>query len=61
MTRIKRKDVSTIAMVEGGETRISKVVVDGRVMEWVGIGWIDVTDTTTPAERRSLPVVEDAA
>lgn len=58
-TKLKRKDVTTIAMVEGGETHISKVVIGKKVMEWVGIGWIDVTDSTTPMERRSLPVVKD--
>jgi len=46
-------------MVEGGESRITKIIHQGRVKEWVGIGWIDVTDSTTPMERRALPVVKD--
>lgn len=33
-------DVSTIAMVVRNEKTISKVIHDGVVKEWVGIGWI---------------------
>lgn len=58
-TKLNRKDVTTLAMVEGGESRITKIIHQGRVKEWVGIGWIDVTDSTTPMERRALPVVKD--
>jgi hypothetical protein len=56
--KIKRADLSTIKMVAGGEKRYPKVVLDGRVKEWVGFGWIDLRE----AEQQdflNLPVVED--
>lgn len=57
--KIKRSALSNIAMASGGESRITKVVLDGRVMEWVGIGWIDITDSTPTEQRATLPIMED--
>ena len=52
--------LSTIRMVGGGEKDPvrCKVIVDDRVKEWVGIGWIDVR-AATDEDRRVLAVVED--
>ena len=51
MTRqlIKISELSTIKMVAGNEATYSKVIMNGVVKEWVGIGWIDtneIPDTT---------------
>lgn len=56
-TSVRREHLTSIAMVEGNEAHLSRVVIDDRVQEWVGFCWIDVTDTTTPAERCRLPAV----
>lgn len=32
--------VSTLAMVAGGEKKYSTVIHNGVMMEWVGIGWV---------------------
>lgn len=55
---IPRRDLTTIAMVNGKEAQHSVVVVDGRVRQWVGFGWIDVDDDYSPAARAGLPVAE---
>lgn len=33
-------EVSTLAMVAGGEKKYSTVIHGGVMMEWVGIGWV---------------------
>lgn len=43
---LKRSQVTNIAMTTGGEKRISKVILDGVVKEWVGIGWIDLREAS---------------
>lgn len=54
---ITRAHLSSVAMVQGNEKHIKRVNLDGRAMDWVGFGWIDTTDSTTPAELRKLPEV----
>lgn len=41
MKTVKRSLLSNIRMTTGGEKKIKKVILDGTVREWVGIGWID--------------------
>lgn len=53
---LRRGDVTNAKMVAGNERRFTRVVVDGRVKCWVGIGWVDEGDPT-PAQLRSLPLV----
>ena len=43
---IKRERVTTIAMVAGGEKKLTKVVYNGMLKEWVGSGWIDLRRAT---------------
>lgn len=38
---IRRSQLSTLRMVAGGEDNISKVIMNGNVHQWVGIGWVD--------------------
>jgi hypothetical protein len=56
MKTISARKVTRMAMVAGGEKRISKIVYNGRLWEWVGIGWID-RGQSSPADRRKYPVV----
>lgn len=56
---LPRHAVSTIAMVNGNERKHSKVICDGRVMQWVGFGWVD-EGPPSAADRRRLPRVEEA-
>lgn len=44
-------------MTTGGEDRISKIILDGVVKEWVGIGWIDI-GTATPDDYSKIPEVK---
>lgn len=39
-TYINPSELTTIAMVNGNEKKYSKVVIDGVLKEWVGIGWV---------------------
>lgn len=57
--RIKRSELQNLRMVAGNERKYRKVIIDGRVKEWVGIGWIDL-GVPSDADRLLLPeVVED--
>ena len=55
---IKRSELSNIKMVAGGEDRISKVILDGTVRQWVGIGWVDEGQASA-ADKRKYPTVID--
>lgn len=46
-----------MAMANHNETVISHVVDDGRVKEWVGIGWIDIREATDQ-DLSTLPILE---
>lgn len=37
---VRRSDLTNIKMVAGNEKKYSKVIDDGQIIEWVGIGWI---------------------
>lgn len=50
-------DVSTIAMVEGKEKTISKIIHDGAIKEWVGIGWITIGHAE-PRDYLKIPEVK---
>jgi hypothetical protein len=40
--KVKASELSKLKMTAGNEDRYSKVIQDGRLLQWVGIGWIDV-------------------
>ena len=57
--RVKRSELQNLRMVVGNERKYRKVIIDGRVKEWVGIGWIDL-GVPSDADQLLLPeVVED--
>jgi hypothetical protein len=55
---IKRSELSNLKMVAGNEDRISKVILDGNVRQWVGIGWVD-EGPATEADKLTIPMVID--
>ena len=55
---IKRSELRPIRMVGGNENTVKAVILDGRVKEWVAIGWIDAGEATL-GDYQTLPVVED--
>ena len=44
--KIKLSQLSVIKMVSVNENKYPVVIVDGKVKEWVGIGWIDLREAT---------------
>ena len=48
-----------MAMTSGGERTISKVIHDGKLMHWVGIGWVEVREATE-ADKEQYPSVVSA-
>jgi hypothetical protein len=57
MKTVTRAELSNLRMVAGSEKKYSKAVIDGKLKEWVGIGWIELRDATA-ADKRRYPVVE---
>ena len=56
---VSARKCSVIAMCDGrGETTHSIVIHGGRLMHYVGIGWIDA-GPATDADRKKYPVVKD--
>ena len=55
MKTIPRKDLTNIKMVCSNEKKVDLVIIDGRVMRWVGIGWVD-EGVPTPGQKKRLPV-----
>jgi len=58
MKTIKRSELSNMKMATGGEKRISQVIIDGSVMQWVGIGWVN-EGKATKKQLATLPHVID--
>jgi hypothetical protein len=56
--KIKRSELSNLRMTAGNEKKYDKVVIDGKVKEWVGIGWVTLRDASDK-DRTRYPVVED--
>lgn len=50
------RDVSTIAMVNRNELKITHVIDEGILKQWVGIGWIDLRKATKK-DRAVYPIV----
>lgn len=57
MKTIRAEDLSNFAMVAGKEKRIRKVIQDGILKEWVGIGWIVLRRATPSDVKRYARVV----
>ena len=44
--KVKASELSKLRMTAGNENTYSKVIQDGRLLQWVGIGWIDLRAAT---------------
>jgi hypothetical protein len=58
MKTVKRKQLSNIKMASGNEKKYSKVILDGQVKEWMGIGWITL-GKAEKCDQKKYPVVID--
>lgn len=56
---VKTKDLSNIAMVNGNEGKITAVIRNGILKEWVGIGWIELRVASEHDKEQYPTVVED--
>jgi len=56
MKTIPVSKVSNIRMAAGGEKRITKLIDDGVLKEWVGIGWIVLRKATAADKKRYMRV-----
>jgi hypothetical protein len=55
---VKRSELSSWKMAAGNEKTITQVIFEGRVRDWVGIGWIDMREATSE-DFATMPVVVD--
>ena len=55
---MKRAELSNLRMVGGNEKTVTHVVLDGRTLMWMGIGWVDLRPATAE-DIDMYPVVED--
>lgn len=55
---VKRDELTPMKMVAGNENLYSRVVDDGRLRGWVGIGWVD-EGMATDEHRALYPTVVD--
>uniref|UniRef100_A0A6M3IMZ0 Uncharacterized protein n=1 Tax=viral metagenome TaxID=1070528 RepID=A0A6M3IMZ0_9ZZZZ len=56
-TTISRQELSNLKMVAGNEKKYQKVIdSDGKVIEWVGIGWIEIK-AAEPNDYNLYPVI----
>lgn len=56
MKTVRRSELGNLRMAAGNEKKYSKIIIDGAVKEWVGIGWIEVDDTP---DKNKYPTVID--
>ncbi len=55
--KVKASELSKLKMTAGTENSYSKVIQDGRLLQWVGIGWIDLV-AATGEDYSNYPEVE---
>ncbi len=55
-TTVRRTELNNTRMVNGNEDKYSKVIIDGKVNEWVAIGWIELDEYP---DKSKYPVVID--
>ncbi len=55
--KVKASELSKLKMTAGNENSYSKVIQDGRLLQWVGIGWIDL-GAATEEDYSDYPEVE---
>ena len=58
MKTVKASELSNLRMATGGEKKYSRVIVNGVLQEWVGIGWIEIRKAKT-RDLATYPTVVD--
>lgn len=53
---VTAKELNNLRMAAGNESKYDRVVLDGKVMSWVGIGWIEEREAL-PDDYDNYPVV----
>jgi hypothetical protein len=56
---VHARDCSYLAMTAGNETKFSKVIDEGIVKQWVGIGWVDEGPEEYPRDKNLPRVVRN--
>ena len=49
--------MAVLTMTAGKEKKLSKVIHEGKVKEWVGIGWVELREATAE-DREKIPEVK---
>lgn len=57
MKTVHAREVSNIKMVSGNEKKYTKIIHNGIVKEWVGIGWIPLNEATQEDNEKYPTVV----
>lgn len=58
MKTIQKQRLTTIAMVQGGETKHPVVIINGNRMRWIGFGWIN-EGAASAKDKKTLPTAVD--
>lgn len=54
---VTRKDITNMAMTTGNEKKFQKVIHNGMIKQWVGIGWVTERHAR-PEELNKYPIVK---
>lgn len=58
MKIVTKRELTTLAMVAGGELKHPRVIICDHVMQWVGFGWIN-EGKADYNDRATLPVATE--
>lgn len=50
-------EISTLRMTAGNEKHLTKIIHEGKLKEWVGIGWVEETEPLTINQALTYPWV----
>ncbi len=56
MKTVTHKELSNISMVGGKENKYNIVIHEGKLIQWVAIGWIEI-GTVKPDDYKKYPVL----
>lgn len=57
MKTVHARELSSLKMAAGNEKKFPRVVLDGDVRDWVGIGWINSGKAQSPRDDKLPRVV----
>jgi len=57
MKTVKAKELTIKAMARGNEKKYTKVIHEGELVEWVGIGWVPLGKATAK-DKKTYPTVK---